>query len=210
MARYARWIMVVAIAFIVGIAPVIHFRQVYGHAKRLRVVEQGKLYRSGQLTAVGFAEAVERYGIRTIVNVQDDYPDPTLQKNFWSRDTVKESDWCARLGVRFVFIGPDLVPRKYVPDIRPTAIDQFLAVMDNPENYPVLLHCKAGLHRTGCLAAVYRMEYQDWTVGEAYRELKAHGFGDRYCTADNDYVKQYVLTYEPGHRIPQGLAQGSH
>ena len=31
----------------------------------------------------------------------------------------------------------------------------------------------------------------------ALRELKAHGFGDIYCTAANDYVRQYVLNYRP-------------
>jgi protein tyrosine/serine phosphatase len=68
----------------------------------------------------------------------------------------------------------------------------------------VLIHCKAGLHRTGVLSAVYRMEYQGWTRAQAYAELKAHGFGDTYCTIANDYVKQYVLTYEPGQRRGSG------
>ena len=27
--------------------------------------------------------------------------------------------------------------------------------------------------------------------------MRAHGFGDTYCTSANDYVKQYVLNYQP-------------
>ena len=52
------------------------------------------------LTADGFAEAVARLGIRTVVNLQDDNTDPDLPLTFWSARHVKESAWCARLGVR--------------------------------------------------------------------------------------------------------------
>jgi len=102
--------------------------------------------------------------------------------------------------VRYVLCEPDLISRQLLPRERPAAIDRFLELLDDDSIYPVLFHCKAGLHRTGLLAAVYRMEYQGWTHFEAYRELKAHGFGDWACTCANDYVKQYVLTYRPGQR----------
>ena len=62
--------------------------------------------------------------------------------------TEGESELCRQLGVRYVFLGPDLVSRKRVPYDRPPAIDRFLTLMDDPETYPVLLHCRAGLHRT--------------------------------------------------------------
>ena len=209
MVRVLRWSGIVAIAFLVLGTPLVYHRMVYGHAKRLRIVEPGRLYRSGQLTAAGFEETVRRYGIRTIVNVQDDFPDPDVRLNFWTSQAVKESALCSQLGVRYVTLAPDLVSRFRVGAERPEAVDEFLRLMDDPEAQPVLLHCKAGLHRTGCLAAVYRMEYQGWTPGEAYRELKAHGFGDWACTAANDYVQQYVLTYRPGMRVSSGVVKGT-
>src|SRR5205807_2661750 len=138
----------------------VSFRYVYTFNKRLREVVPGRFYRSGQMTAPGFADAVARFHIRTIVNVQDDVPDPDLDRHFWGGGTVKESELCRQLGVRYVQISPDLVPRRLVPEARPRAVAEFLAVMDEEGNYPVLLHCRAGLHRTGILAAVYRMEYQ--------------------------------------------------
>jgi protein-tyrosine phosphatase len=92
-----------------------------------------------------------------------------------------------------------------VPQRHPEAIDEWLAVLDDERNYPVLIHCRAGLHRTGVLVAVYRMEYEGWSPAEAFRELKAHGFGPWVCTSANDYVKQYVLTYRPrGDRVTRG------
>jgi protein tyrosine phosphatase len=101
------------------------------------------------------------------------------------------------LGVKYVHLEPDLCSNRTDPACRPAVIDQFLAVLDDPANRPVLLHCKAGLHRTGVLAAVYRMEYEGWDALTALTELKAHGFGDTAATAANDYIQQYIVNYHP-------------
>ncbi len=183
-----------------GVAPFVCFRSTYSHDRRLREVVPGRVYRSGQLTGDGFAEAVRRYGIRTIVNVQDDNPDPNLFVSFWGNEKIKESALCSQLGVRLVQLAPDLVSRRAAPEQRPQVIEEFLALMDREDVYPVLIHCKAGLHRTGVLVAVYRMEYQGWSPSAAFHELKGHGFGTSACTSANDYVYQYVLTYRPGQR----------
>jgi protein-tyrosine phosphatase len=200
MTRAIRWALITCLFVIIVVAPVVHYRNVYTTGKRLRVIEPGRVYRSGQMTVAGFTDAVLRLGIKTVINVQDDFPDPDLELSFWDRRTIKESELCQQLKVRFVQLAPDLIPRRTVPEHRPAAIDQFLDVLDDPGVYPVLIHCKAGLHRTGVLSAVYRMEYQGWSVAEAYRELLAHGFGDWVGTCSNDYITQYVLTYRPGLR----------
>jgi protein tyrosine/serine phosphatase len=207
MATALRAVLIVALVGIVFVFPIVHYRAVYAHSKRLRTVDPGRLYRCGQLTAAGFADAVRELKIKTVVNVQNDFPDPDIQTTFLSNSSIKESELCAQLGVRYVALAPDLVSRRRTPEERPTVIDEFLAVMDQPDNYPVLLHCKAGLHRTGLLAAIYRMEYQGWSRHAAHHELKAHGFGDWKCTVANDYVRQYLAHYEPGLRRPAGVAQ---
>lgn len=175
----------------------IYFRSTYNHSKRLRTVEAGKVYRCGQLTEAGFEAAVRELGIRTVLNLQDDYPDPDIWHDYLDRSTVKESEVCRRLGVRYAWIGPDLVHPTLASQQRPVAIDQFLELMDNPDVYPVLIHCKAGLHRTGLMSAIYRMEYQGWSHADAYRELKAHGFGEWAGTRANNYIDQYLFRYRP-------------
>jgi tyrosine-protein phosphatase SIW14 len=190
-----RGLLVICVVLLVGVLPAIWYRAGYVNGKRLRLVVPGRFYRSGQMTAEGFADTFARLGIRTVINVQDDFPDPDLEQNFFSRKTVKESDWCAGHGVRYVALSPDLIARRRVGTSHPAVIDEFLQIMDDNRNYPVLIHCKAGLHRTGVLCAVYRMEYQDWSPAEAFNELKANGFGDWVCTSANDYVEQYVLAY---------------
>jgi hypothetical protein len=202
MAVVARWLMGVLVAALLVAVPFVHFRAEYAHHKRLRVVVPDVLYRSGQMTADGFRDAVARYGVRTIINCQNedglnDFSDPKLPVSFWDRRTVRESDVCKELGVRYVHLDPDLCSNRTDPCARPQVIDQFLAIMDDPAARPVLLHCKAGLHRTGILAAVYRMEYEGWGPYRALEELKAHGFGDAAATAANDYIQQYILNYRP-------------
>jgi tyrosine-protein phosphatase SIW14 len=200
MSRVIRWTLIGCIVVIVFLVPAVYYRKVYDDGKRLRVIVPGRVYRSGQMTAEGLADAVRRLHIQTIINVQDDFPDPDLERSFWDGRTVKESELCQQLGVRFVQLAPDLISRREVPEHRPMTIDQFLEVMDDAAIYPVLIHCKAGLHRTGVLAAVYRMEYQGWSHEEAYRELRAHGFGEWVSSSANDYITQYVLTYRSGLR----------
>src|SRR5262249_9459182 len=154
-------------------------------------------------------DAVARYGIRTVLNVQDEFPDPDLDLTFWTSRTVKERAWCDRLGVRYVHLKPELISRRLVPRCRPPVIEEFLAVLDDPASYPVLAHCHAGLHRTGVLIAVYRMEYQGFSPAEAWADLRANGFGPWVGTAANDYVRQFVLTYRPGVRRTGGPGGGA-
>jgi tyrosine-protein phosphatase SIW14 len=207
-----RRLLVAGIAALVLAAPVLYYRASYTHAKRLREISPGVLYRSGQMTAAGFLDAVQRYGIRCIINLQDEYPDPELPWHYFGGGTIRESELCRRLGVRYLWMPPDIIPRGKIPAERPAAIDRFLAVLDDPANHPVLIHCRAGLHRTGVMAAVYRMEYQRCSPAEALRDIKANGFGEYACTSANDYIVQYVLSYRRGLRrpVPEAATQAAN
>jgi tyrosine-protein phosphatase SIW14 len=200
MPRLRPWLLGLTIAVTLTVIPYGYYRWGYSHSKRLREVAPGLVYRSGQMTADGFADAVKDYGIRMIINFQDEFPDPDIRLGYFDKGTIRESELCRRLGVRYVFVPPDLISRKHVPPDRPQAIDRFLALMDDPSTYPVLLHCRAGLHRTGIMVAVFRMEYQGWTREQAIDEMKENGFGEWPCTAANDYIPQYLLTFRPGLR----------
>src|SRR2546428_360446 len=119
MPTYIRWTLGLLIAALVSVVPAVHFRWVYAHGKRLREVTPVKLYRSGEMTAAGFQEACARYHFQTIVNLQDEYPDPDLAESYFGSGTIKESELCRRLGARYVYIPPDLIPRRQVPAHRP-------------------------------------------------------------------------------------------
>ena len=204
MLRWARGVLGVLVAAAAVGGPVAYYRATYAHAKRLRVVTDGTLYRSGQLTADGFRDAVRRFGIKTVVNLQEEARDPRIPERWQSARFTTESTVCRELGVRYVPLdGGVLDDPGREPGGQPKVIDDFYAVMNDRANYPVLIHCKAGLHRTGLIAAVYRMEYEGRTPEQALRELKANGFGTFAATDGNEYLKRFIFAYRPTPR-PEG------
>jgi tyrosine-protein phosphatase SIW14 len=182
--------------------PVALYRAQYIHAKRFREVEPGKLYRSGQMTAAGFRETIERHHIKTVVNLQHENPDPLLPENWLGKGTVHESELCKQLGVKYVLLKPDIFPPGNTVDKEPPVVEEWLSLLKD-ENYPILLHCKAGLHRTGRLTAIYRMEHHGWSPGEALRELRANGYGFVASSENDAFVVQFIQNYKPRRKVAE-------
>jgi hypothetical protein len=194
---WGRWILSGLVAAVVAVPPLALFRASYAHAKRLREVTPGKFYRSGQMTAAGLREAIERYGIKTVLNLQHENPDPVLPEGWLGRPAVTESEVCRQLGARYVLLTPDVLPQPNDVTTRPPVVDDYLRLLDDPASYPILIHCKAGLHRTGRLTAIYRMEYEGWSTGDALRELRANGYGYGMASEADDFIVQFVKHYAP-------------
>ena len=192
-----QWVLGAGVAVVALVPPAALYRAQYVHAKRFREVEPGRLYRSGQMTAEGFRETIERFHIKTVVNLQHEEPDPLLPDNWLGKGKVRESELCAQLHVNYKLLTPDLLPPGNTVDMEPPAVKEWLDLLDKEENYPVLLHCKAGLHRTGRLTAIYRMEYHGWSAGEALRELRANGYGYAMSSEADEYIVQFIQNYKP-------------
>lgn len=155
--------------------------------RNFRVVVPGVLYRSGQMSPEGFERVFREFGIKTVISfrgVRDDGRDT---------DDEAEVEVCRRLGVQFVrFPLADWEP---VDGVIPADqnVSRFLAMMDDPNvEKPVLVHCFAGIHRTGSHCAVYRMTHCGWNCDEAIREMEAMGTS-RTTFAPNliDYLRNY-------------------
>jgi hypothetical protein len=197
-----RWILATILGATIVTVPALHYRMIYSTEKRFREVTPGKFYRCGQMSADAFRKNLREYRIKTVINLQDEYPDPMLSAGYWDTPHIPESQVCTEEGARFMFLTwageRGLLARNAAsPTNRPQVIDDFLKVCDDPANYPILIHCLAGLHRTGALTAVYRMEYEAWPVADAVRELRANGYGDRKATTANDYIYEYLYLYQP-------------
>ncbi len=101
-------------------------------------VKRGVLYRSGQLTADQLGEAVDQFGIRTVVNFQ--WPGEEMQA---------ERELARRLGVDFINLpmpGDGLGEEWQFREV--------LKVIDDPERRPVLVHCAARDLPDGCRGGV--------------------------------------------------------
>lgn len=152
--------------------------------RNFRVVREGALYRSGQMALPGLKRTLAQYGIRTVVNLRDGADEA---------DRAEEA-YCRANGVRFVRIAPLSWGgvRGQAPIDR--GLETFLAAVRDPANRPVLVHCQAGVHRTGLYVAFYRMEVEGWSKERALREMVAAGYDELHKHAD---VRGYVASYRP-------------
>lgn len=177
------------IAVSIGLVPVAYARKREKAFGNFRVVEPGVLYRSAQPTPEGLGRAIHDHGFRTVVSFRDTREDRGADvPDEW------EGPFCAKLGVKFVRL-PALV-WSYHHGVVPAEqnVSKFLAVMKDPKNHPVLIHCFRGIHRTGIFSALHRMEYQGWTNAEAMAEMRDCG----YVTIDgDDDVRRFLEKYRP-------------
>ena len=195
------WIGALVLAVLVVGVPLLHGRAQYEQFRRFRVVKDGQVYRSGQLYGDGLREIHRRYGLRTVINLQEESEavNPLVPRNYFRRSKETEGAVCEELGVQFIQLAGGVLDNAGTAG-RPMLVDDFFAICDDPKNYPILFHCKAGLHRTGALCAVYRMEYEGWTRDRALEELRASGYGIFKATNDNEYIQRYLFDFAPGHR----------
>ena len=97
-------------------------------------------YRGAQPDAQGFAH-LKSLGIKTVIDLRKD-------------SEAEAPEWVRTAGMHYFNI-----PMKAS---RPATEEQtryFLALVNDPKNWPVYVHCKGGRHRTGALTAIYRITH---------------------------------------------------
>lgn len=114
-------------------------------------------------------ESLKAQGYKTIINIDDDY-----------MAIMKEKDYAEALG--FNYIANPIEVQQTVND---EEIDMLLTEMQNPENFPIFIHCQHGRDRTGMLAGVYRVLVEGWSAKEAYAEMLKLGFRPQFKKLDN-------------------------
>lgn len=182
--------------FIVA-APLKYAFYMQSQIKNFHAVHESVLYRSGQMSLAGLKDIVQDYGINTVITLRDaKHPGDTPPDQ-------DEEDYCRSQGLHYYRLAPPawLASDGSVP--ADEAVKQFLGVMDRPENYPVLIHCFAGIHRTGAFCAIFRMEYEHWTNDAALDELFACGYTNLYDEWD---ILTYLQNYHPRWQIHTPLA----
>ena len=180
----------VAVVAALVVAPAVLYSAYRQTAYRnVRVVEDGVLYRSGQLTPAGLDRVLHDYGIKTVITLRTVRDSGKPYPDEW------EAEVCRARGLKHV----RLVPKVWGHDEKGEVpadenVRAFLAVMDDPANHPVLVHCFAGVHRTGTMCAVFRMEYQRWPAEKAIAETQVYGFDPEDM---HEHIEGYLRAYRP-------------
>jgi tyrosine-protein phosphatase SIW14 len=158
-----------------------------GQIRNLRVVREGVLYRSGQLSLEGLKTVIHDCGIKTVISLRPDDKNPPPD---W-----QEEEYCYALGVKYCRIPPRVWAAPgggFAP--AQVGVDMFREILDDPAHHPVLIHCYAGIHRTGAFCAIYRMEYEHWHNDKAIAEMRDCGYKD---LEDEWDLLSYLQDYRP-------------
>ncbi|MHB9100507.1 MAG: dual specificity protein phosphatase family protein [Sulfuricella sp.] len=120
------------------------------------IVEQGQVYRSGQLSGAALDQAVASYGIRSVLNLRGASPGES-----WYDDEVAVSRARGVAHYDYGINAERLVSVAQAEEI-------LLAIRNAPK--PILIHCKAGSDRTGLVSALYLFSRGE-VAKKAEREL---------------------------------------
>jgi protein tyrosine phosphatase (PTP) superfamily phosphohydrolase (DUF442 family) len=150
-------------------------------------ITEGKVYKSGVIPPDEIESYVKKYHIKSIVDLR--FPGTADLKNNPEipAELTAEKNAIAKIkGVNYFNNGSDQVPAA-------DNLDLFYKIMDNADNYPVLIHCYHGTGRAEMYAALYRIEYEKFT-NEAARQgvrtlVKFSSFDDG--TPKGEYLKAY-------------------
>jgi protein tyrosine/serine phosphatase len=124
-------------------------------------ITEGKVYKSGVIPPDELESYVKKYKIKSIVDLRfpgtgDDVNNPEN-----AAELAAEKNAVAKINsVTYFNDGSDQVPTQ-------ENLNLFYKIMDNPANYPVLIHCYHGVGRAELYSAVYRIEYENWDKDKA-------------------------------------------
>jgi len=139
------------------------WREHFGLPKRFGVVEAGRLYRCGEVTPGQLERVAREYRVRTVLSLLD----PAVP------ESVAERQAAERLGLRWVNVR---LPGDGAST--PEQREQVKAVLLDEAAAPLLVHCAAGVNRTGLAVGMYRLHRQGWTIEQVLEEMRSYDFED--------------------------------
>ena len=127
------------------------------------------IYRGAQPGKGGYA-TLKKMGIRTVIDL---------------RTTEDERARVEGAGMRAMS-----VPLRMSRDGLREKVDRVVALMADPANQPVFVHCRHGQDRTGIVVAAYRMRVEGWSLTAAEAEMESFGFNDVWVNFKR-FIRQY-------------------
>ncbi len=158
----------------------------YRHHKRykhLAIHDPGMVYRCAWLEPDVFAELIEKYQIRTVLNLCE--PNELGEKMCLDqRAAVRGS------GARLI----ELPMPAATLDPADPAIEPFVELLSDPQNYPLLVHCQHGVTRTAKVLTMYDIMFRDMTAESSLAAMPLFG-RDAYPVS----VRAFARNFEDKH-----------
>lgn len=154
------------------------YSSIFRLSKNFHEVDPGQFYRSAQLLPSELEDAVNKYHIRTLINLRGEQPDV-----WWYQQEKKTA---GRLGLKYMSFG---FSSNEVP-IKSAAIEYLQAIRTAPR--PILVHCRSGADRTSEASAMYLMEIKGVPREEAIKQLSIkYEHVDLFVPAKKFFIQRF-------------------
>lgn len=150
------------------------------HIKNFHIIEPEVLYTSGQPRGMDYTRMLYKYHIATIVNVRS--ASEHREKN-WHNEEIT---WVRNNGVKYIEL--PIEKAVYFPNEKTQ--EQFLAIMEDRNNLPVLLHGSGGEKRVPMLTAVWLIKAQGYTVEETAKVVEKINDDRTINQNESEFIKQ--------------------
>jgi protein tyrosine/serine phosphatase len=130
------------------------------------VVKSGVLYTSGQPRGMDYTRLLYKYHIATIINLRS--PAEHREQNWHS----EEISWVRDNGIKYIELPleREINNPNHYPDANMQ--EQFLSIMADKKNYPVLIHDGKGESRVAMMAALWLVKNQQLSPEQVLAEAK--------------------------------------
>ena len=150
--------------------------------KHLATHEPGMMYRSAWLEPDVFAELIEKYQIRTVVNL-------------CAPGEMGEARWegqrqaVTNAGARLIEASMPVTIESDDPELK-----RHVAILSDPNNYPLLVHCQHGVTRTAKFLAMYDIAFRGLSAEQSLAAQPLFGREEH-----NVNVRAFTKNFEREH-----------
>lgn len=151
-----RWLRRLLAAFAVLVVALLAYIGCTIYQANFHAIVSGEAYRSSQMSAEQLTGVIQKYGIKSVINLRGTNASP------WYQGEIKTTD---RLGVQHYDFALSANEEVELPQM-----DEIIRTLRAAPK-PVLIHCKAGADRSGLVSALYCLAIKGRSPAEADREL---------------------------------------
>ncbi|MGZ3711040.1 MAG: fused DSP-PTPase phosphatase/NAD kinase-like protein [Bdellovibrionota bacterium] len=145
------------------------------------------IYRSAQPSAEDLATLKNTYGIKTILDLNND-----------GNAAASEAEAASNLGINFI-----AHPMSGFWAPKDAQVNDSLRILADPANRPILVHCQHGEDRTGVVMALHRIFNENLAPKLAYEEMLTLGFHKMLVPLHEYFLKKAGLKTEGLSRVNQ-------
>ncbi|RKE89052.1 dual specificity protein phosphatase family protein [Epilithonimonas arachidiradicis] len=134
------------------------------YQKKLRhnlvTISEGKVYNSGVVPPGELKDFLKNHGIKSVIDLRDGEEQTELNPETKKQVGAEENAIDKISNVNYFNLPTDQIPQD-------STVQKFLKIMDDPKNYPVLIHCHHGVGRSRLFSSIYRIEYENFSNEDA-------------------------------------------